>query len=31
VSAVLDPISPAQIAEARSAAKAARRRVVDVL
>jgi len=31
MSAVLDPISPAQIAEARSAAKAARRRVVDVL
>jgi len=31
MSAVLDPISPAQIAEARNAAKAARRRVVDVL
>jgi general secretion pathway protein E len=31
VSAVLDPIPPAQIAEARAAAKATRRRVVDVL
>jgi general secretion pathway protein E len=31
MSAVLDPISPAQIAEARAAAKVARRRVVDVL
>ena len=31
MSAVLDPISPAQIAEARAAAKATRRRVVDVL
>ena len=31
MSAVLDPISPAEIAQARTAARAARRRVVDVL